>query len=65
MIHIFYVIGYIDEINLPVMARYGLGENDGYDMILHQILQYNTTRSQNDPPYSTTVCCRDVKMGLF
>jgi len=30
-----------------------VGEHDGYDMILHKILHYDTIRSQNAPPYLT------------
>ena len=34
-----------------------VGENDGYDTILHKISQHNTLWSQNAPPYLTNICC--------
>jgi len=32
-------------------------ENDGYDIILHKISQYDTIRFQNAPPYVITAWC--------
>jgi len=32
-------------------------ENDGYDMILHKIWQYDAIWCQNAALYLTTICC--------
>ena len=51
------------------MARYGRGENDGYDTILHRISRYDTIQydiwSQNALPYVTVNSPRLMQRSQF